>query len=41
MRVLEITLLSAMMAGAVWAQATAQIHGTVVDTSGQQFPAQL
>ena len=38
MRVLKITLLSAMTTAAVWAQATAQIHGVVSDPSGAAIP---
>ena len=34
MKLLKIALLSALTAAAVWAQATAQIHGVVADQSG-------
>ncbi len=34
MRLLKIGILAAFAAAAAWAQATAQIHGTVQDTSG-------
>jgi len=41
MRVLKIALLSALTAAAVWAQATAQMHGVVSDPSGAAIPAAM
>ena len=41
MRVLKIALLSALTTAAVWAQATAQMHGVVSDPSGAAIPAAM
>ena len=41
MRVLKIALLSALTTAAVWAQATAQIHGVVSDPSGAAIPGAM
>jgi hypothetical protein len=37
-RLLKIAFLSALTIAAVWAQATAQIHGVVSDMSGAAIP---
>ena len=41
MRLLKIALLSALATAAVWAQATAQIHGVVSDPSGAAIPGAM
>jgi hypothetical protein len=41
MRLLKIALLSALTAAAVWAQATAQMHGVVQDMSGAAIPGAM
>lgn len=41
MRLLKIAILSVLAATAVWAQATAQIHGVVQDMSGAAIPGAM
>src|ERR1700683_4459109 len=41
MRLLKIALLCALTAAAIWAQATAQIHGVVQDMSGAAIPGAM
>ena len=41
MRVLKIALLSALTTAAVWAEATAQMHGVVSDPSGAAIPGAM
>src|SRR5437870_4144063 len=38
MKTCSVTLLGCLVASAVWAQSTAQIHGTVRDSSGLAVP---